>query len=345
MSIYDNREKPAYGRSKTDPSYSLNPYILKWWTDSHDELLVRKIKEEQWSWSWKITDDILAITPKDVIDRWRNTDPICRKYAWYNVLMYFAKSHAERKGYTRSIRKPVWKLCPLCSNRFVEDSLPAPLVERLGINGLDFCSPCLSEALFQGSDTLTRHEITEYIRDLSEFLQRIPPQGYGAGKDDLEELSYEERLELLKILQRKPTVQSVKNEFGSWLNALIEAQVLEDGTRPTARGTHCLAKDGHACLSLAEKTIDDFLFRNGVSHEKEYEYPEGNYRADFFVGGIYIEYFGLIGDPDYEARMKEKKSLCKRLDIPLISIYPKDIVNAKTLESKLSPLIQHSQEE
>ena len=56
--------------------------------------------------------------------------------------------------------------------------------------------------------------------------------------------------------------------FGSWLNALILSDVLTDGTRHTSRGIQCIALDGHKCLSLVEKTIDDWFIEHNISHEK-----------------------------------------------------------------------------
>jgi hypothetical protein len=251
--------------------------------------------------------------------------------------MYFAGSRAEKLGLTEAIRKPKWKTCPLCNNKFVEDSLPYPLVKRLGINQLDFCAPCLSDTLFQGSGNgaLSRQDVLAYLRNLADVLQRVPAQNFGEGMNDLDDLSAEERLAVLQVLKRKPTVDRVKELFGSWLKALIEAGVLEDGTRRTGRGTQCLAKDGHVCLSLGEKTMDDFLYARGIPHEKEPHYPEGNLRADFLVNGVFIEYFGLKGDPDYDARMWSKQRLCKKQDIRLISVYPSDLVSSKRLETKL----------
>lgn len=339
MSIYEKREVPAYSRSLTDPSYSLNAYILEWWSEAHDDLLKEKIREEHWSWYWTISDDILAITPDTIISRWSKKDPICKQYAWYNVLMYFAKSRAETQGFTKSIRKPQWKVCLICNQSFVEDSLPAPLIRRLGFDNLDYCSPCLTESIFGGSNSLTKTQIIEYLRDLSEHIQQVPPQGYGEGLEDLKGYSSQELLTLLSILRRKPTPKRVKELFGSWLRALIEASVLEDGTRKTSRGTQCIAKDNHVCFSIAEKTIDDFLFAHGIKHEKEAAYPDSGYRTDFVVNRVYIEYFGLIGDPDYDLKIKEKKMLCKRNGITLISIYPGDLVNVKKLKKKLEPIL------
>lgn len=39
MSGYDNRKKPAYS-IKGNPSYLKNKYILNWWTNEHDDLLL-----------------------------------------------------------------------------------------------------------------------------------------------------------------------------------------------------------------------------------------------------------------------------------------------------------------
>jgi hypothetical protein len=215
------------------------------------------------------------------------------------------------------------------------------LTERLGFDNLDFCSPCLSKVLLQGSgsDSLSKDKVLTYLRDLADMLQRVPNQNYGEGVNDLEGLDFQGRLTLLQILKRKPTINRVKELFGSWLNALIQAGILEDGTRRTSRGTQCLAKDGHLCLSLGEKTIDDLLYSHRIAHEKEPHYPEGNFRADFLVEDIFIEYFGLKGNPEYDAKTKLKQRICRRHGIRLISIYPSDLVSIKKLEGILLSLL------
>ncbi len=335
MSVYEGRDKPAYGNFSVKRSYSKNPHILKWWGPAHDQLLVKQIEKNQWLWYWGITDEVVSITSPDVIDTWRQEDSLCSKYAWYNVLMNFAAARAQGLGFTKRIRTPEWKTCPLCGQRFVEDSLPVPLVKRLGIEHLEFCAPCLTEALFQGSALLDREQVIIYLRDLSKVLQRVPSQGFGEGVDDFKYLNLEERVALLRVLKRKPTLERVKELFGSWFKALIEAEILEDGTRRTSRGTQCLARDGHVCLSLGEKTIDDFLFIRGITHEKEPSYPEGNFRADFRVDETLIEYFGLQGNPEYDAKTRLKQRICRKHGIRLISIYPGDLVNVKRLEDRL----------
>ena len=202
MSIYDHRDRPAYTNVEAEPHYSKNPHILQWWTPSHDEVLAKQIEKEQWVWYWDIIDKIVAVTDPDIIEIWKLVDPLCSKYAWYNVLMYFAIARANELGLTRAIRQPQWKVCLLCQQRFVEDSLPYWAVRRLGIEQLDFCEPCLSSTTVQhsGNDELVREKVLDYLRDLTETLQRVPPQGFGEGIDDLQGLSTQERLAILQVL-------------------------------------------------------------------------------------------------------------------------------------------------
>ena len=344
MSIYDYRDKPAYGSLQTEPNYSKSRHILKWWTPEHDKLLAVQIARWQWVWYWGITDEIVKATPSTTIETWKKIAPLCSKYAWNNILMYFAAARAEQLGLTKAIRRPQVKTCPLCAKSFVEDSLPMPLIERLGIDRLDFCTPCLRDTVLQGAGngSASEKDILKYLRKLVSLIERVPPQNFGEGMTDLLDLETEERLALLKLLRVKPSVRRVKSVFGSWLNALIRAGILEDGTRKTSRGIQSIAKDGHVCLSLGEKTIDDYLYARRVRHEKEPRYPESNYRGDFDVGGTFIEYFGLAGNAEYDAKTKEKIHLCKKHGIVLIAMYPQDLVSQKRLESKLSACIVQS---
>jgi len=341
MSIYNRRNEPAYRIEITSSEYSKNPYILKWWNIEHDNLILLQINKWQWMWYWFIAEEIVKNTPSAVINLWKTTDPICSNYAWNNVLMYFAKSRAEASSFTRRIRYPQWKVCPLCNNKFIESSLPLPFVERLGIDHIDFCSPCLSESIYpkKGNNSATKKVIVKYFQDLALIIDRIPPQNIGEGKDDFRDLNFEERLAFLRLLRSRPTLRRIKVLYGSWLNGLIQSGILEDGTRKGARGIQTISKDGHVCLSLGEKTIDDFLFDHGIEHEIEPKYPLGNYRGDFKVGEYFIEYFGLQGDPDYDTRTKEKLRICQENNIKLIELYPEDIISQINLSKKLSIFI------
>jgi len=340
MSIYDKRESPAY--EDNSPVYH-NANFDKWWTTAHDQLMADLIAEHQWHWFWEIPDAIKNVTPENVMTA------LEQQHAWYNKVMNYAVTRAKHLGLTRRIRNSEWKECPLCGKPFREDSLPAPLVKRLGgMQYLDFCSPCLKVCVFpkypaetgkRAKDKTTKTEIIDYINRLTVALERVPAQNVGEGIYDLIDLPFDKRVNLFRVLKDKPSLIRVKELFGSWLKTLIAAGVLIDGTRETSRGTHTIALDGHTCLSLGEKTIDDFLYARGIAHEKEPKYPEGNYRADFLVGGVFIEYFGLIGNETYDVKAKEKMRLCQAHGIKLIALYPRDLLASAKLEKKLAELL------
>lgn len=351
MSVYDHREKPVNQPVYNfDPQHAKNRYILDWWTTEHDQILRRQIEGMYWVWSDNInTREIIDFTNEIVIDKWRNIDPVCKTYAWYNVLLYFAGARAIELGYNKikPPRTPKRKKCPLCNHEFMEDSLPGTLVKRLGIDHLDFCSPCLRDIVFPetGNNYASSKKIKKYLLDLSNVLGRVPTQGFGEGEKDYVDLNFDERYKIFQVLKDKPTTRRVKKVFGSWLHALIQAGVLADGSRKTSRGIQTIATDGHVCLSLGEKTIDEYLYSCGIQHEKEPRYPEGNYRADFKVGEIFIEYFGLKGNPEYDAKTKEKIQLCKKYNIILIAIYPDDLIVKEKFVGKLSVLFDRRIEE
>lgn len=342
MSIYDYRDRPAYGRLSIGRHYADNRYILKWWTPEHDKAIAKQIAKMRWVWYLNVVDEIIAITAPSKIKTWQRNDPLCSQYSWYNILMYFSVARAQRLGLTKVIKRAKWKTCPLCGQKFIESSLPLPCIERLGgFDQLDFCAPCLSRTVYQntGNGRASKATIIKYLQDLTSIIGRVPPQDFGAGITDLHELNSEERVALLRLRMTRPSTKRIRSIYGSWLSALIQSGVLEDGTRRTSRGIQCVAKDGHVCLSLGEKTIDDFFYTRGVHHEKEPRYPEGNYRGDFKVGNVLIEYFGLVGNPEYDAKIREKTRICHEQKITLVAIFPEDLISQKKLENKLAPLV------
>ena len=341
MSIYENRETPAYADFDAPLSYSDNKFIKNWWTKHHDNLIINQIKEEQWYWPWNIADILIKNTSEEQINDWKETDPLCKDYAWYNILMYFAISRAKRKGFLKEIKTPKWKYCHLCNHRFLENSLPYPLVQKIGINNIDYCSPCLTDSLLKnGNDMMKKSDIIIYIKDLVELIERVPSQSYVQEiASEIKDFDSERRFKILTILKQKPSIKRVKSIFKSWLKALVVAEILEDNTRKTSRGIQCIAKDGHVCLSLGEKTIDDLLYYHGINHSKEPSYPEGNYRGDFKIEDTILEYFGLVGNPDYDMKIDIKRDIAKRHSINLIEIFPEDLIDTQKLWDKISSKI------
>lgn len=114
-----------------------------------------------------------------------------------------------------------------------------------------------------------------------------------------------------------------RRHFGTWNNA-IEAAGFEPN--PVMFAKHQIAEDGHICDSLAEKMIDDYLCKKGVVHDRNIPYPVGTYTADFKVGDMIIEYFGLAGEHiRYDELRGIKKQIAKKYQMKLVEIYPNDL--------------------
>lgn len=95
------------------------------------------------------------------------------------------------------------------------------------------------------------------------------------------------------------------------------------------RKTRLKCKDGHIVDSISEKIIDEWLFENGLEHEKSKRYPDSNFTCDFYLKGkdVWVEYFGLHGGgiEEYEEGMKRKNEIVIKNGFKFISIVPKDL--------------------
>jgi len=134
-------------------------------------------------------------------------------------------------------------------------------------------------------------------------------------------------LQCLRLLQKTRTPKGYADEFGSFLGALVASGILPEGSRKMSFGTMVLARDGHLCLSISEKEIDDFLSDHGLDHDKEVAYPDSTLRCDWEVFAeadcrVFIEYFGLMGNRDYARRAKVKIDLARNAGIELVALYP-----------------------
>ena len=105
-------------------------------------------------------------------------------------------------------------------------------------------------------------------------------------------------------------------------------------------------EDGHIVKSISEQVIDDWLCEQGIFHA--YEAPldigeEKPLKPDFclknYLGkgeDVYIEYFGLQGQPKYDEHTAYKMEFYKKLKITVVCLYPKDSKNLKfALQTKV----------
>jgi hypothetical protein len=94
-----------------------------------------------------------------------------------------------------------------------------------------------------------------------------------------------------------------------------------------------ICEDGHRVRSLSEKTIDDWLFRNRIPHAYEPVVPVPEQLIpDFMVNTengdcVYIEFWGMLDDPIYMERRKQKIEVYARHHFPLIELRLDDLQN------------------
>lgn len=130
--------------------------------------------------------------------------------------------------------------------------------------------------------------------------------------------------------------------FGSWNKAISVASLIPNRSHDDRMYKRANAKavDGHFCDSVSELLIDNWFYRNGISHERNYRYPETHHKTDWVITvknqRVFVEYFGLVNDsPRYDKATKKKIDLCAKHKISLISIYPKDLYPKTSLEDNL----------
>ena len=91
--------------------------------------------------------------------------------------------------------------------------------------------------------------------------------------------------------------------------------------------------DGTYVKSFGEKVIANFLFEHDIEYKYEWRFwwDGRNYHPDFTIftgarGGIIIEYFGMAGDPEYDAMSEKKREYwCNKPDWELIEFFASDL--------------------
>ena len=203
-------------------SFAENDHILVWWLPEYDDLLRQLVEEYQWAWRSALFPQLETLIPEPVLRSWRDADPECREYSWYNVLGNFAAARAKQLGIRP--RPPQPAVCSCCSREFLESHLPYAFIIRLGASQLDVCDKCLSQALHaKGSATSPPETAIAVMQALSRALQR-PAKGSDLnGRLDLGGLSRDVRAAVIQALRVKPSVSRVNELFGSWKAAVAHA--------------------------------------------------------------------------------------------------------------------------
>lgn len=145
--------------------------------------------------------------------------------------------------------------------------------------------------------------------------------------------SFHEKHRRIPLKREFNHYSAARKRFGNWNNAI---KVAGFKPNPVMFADKCIANDGHACDSVAEKIIDDYLYERDIPHIRNIAYPEGVYTADFKIGSNLVEYFGLAGEHRrYDELRVIKQKLARKYKLKLIQLYPKDLYPHSRLEAIL----------
>ena len=123
--------------------------------------------------------------------------------------------------------------------------------------------------------------------------------------------------------------------FGTWNDAMKSCGLVPN--KQLRRKSRLLCKDGHVVDSLSEKIIDEWLFKNRITHEKNKKYPDSRMTCDFYFTEhrLWVEYFGLCRNKrsEYDDAVDTKKKIVSGYGLNFVALYPKDLYDETTKET------------
>lgn len=91
-----------------------------------------------------------------------------------------------------------------------------------------------------------------------------------------------------------------------------------------AHGRTYETERGEYVRSSHERQIADWLYENGIDYQYEPNL-DAKMVPDFLVGGVFVEYWGMLNREDYRERMEEKQAMYETMDVELLNLYPDDL--------------------
>lgn len=220
MSVIPGADSGGSAEAWPPASLAENDHILVWWLPEYDDALRQMVAQWQWAWTWRLSQRLQDLIAEDILQAWRQADPLCQQYAWYNVLHNFAIARSKQLGL---IPRPAQrKACAICGTVFNEMDL-GTLAERIGVDATDFCRECLTQAFQNGSTTASHEDVAAVLQALATALGRPPVTTDLKGRFDFATLSPSARSTAVRALMAKPTATRVKQLFGSWDAAVAHA--------------------------------------------------------------------------------------------------------------------------
>ena len=302
------------------------------WDDEADWLADRLIAAYGALWPWAIDRLALAHHPRlaacvrAMAERGEvGSGHTYRKDAdivFSHAMMYGAFDHVRAARGPNAWAPAPWISCQVCETRFWAAFLSPWMIRQYGPPR--YCASCCIRAR-QGRSDVGRDAAVSGLQRLAAAIEGIPHQQF-AQTVTLAGMSDQRRDAVMVGLILAPEPDYAKQQLGAtWLQALQAVGIISDAWRP-ARGTYCVAVDGHVCRSLAERTVDDFLFSHGIVHDPEPKYPGSTRRADWLLSdGTFIEYAGLLSDVEYSRKMAEKRLIAESAGVRLVILVPEDL--------------------
>ncbi len=100
-------------------------------------------------------------------------------------------------------------------------------------------------------------------------------------------------------------------------------------------------KDGHLVRSYYERAFDNLLHRNNLPHEYDPRLPfNKRYMADFKVGNVYIEIWGLMTMEKYREQRERKLKLYRENGCKLLEVFPENFINIQNKLTELKSLME-----
>lgn len=101
-----------------------------------------------------------------------------------------------------------------------------------------------------------------------------------------------------------------------------------------------ICKNGQRVRSHYERAFLNEMLTQEIDFLYEPRIPNNRrYSADFKVGNIYVEVWGMVGWESYEKRMEVKKEIYKNNNLKLFNVYPSDFKNVRGKVNELKNLI------
>ncbi len=324
-----------------------------WWTDD-----TQKRFEELWGddadvladeladgytfvWPWMIVDLLPARAPltheriaqlvseEELVLRTNGTNPVS---VLRTSTMWGAFQTVRQR---RSWDPPRTQACGSCGQPYFAGDPPLWTYRQFGPSR--YCTACCFDVRNGRRGEWTRDTVIGAVRELAAAAETVPLQAYNLQQLPLS-APVERRDRLMRALCAMPPLDVVKSAVGAsdWLGVLQAAELVDVEWRPS-RGTWCRATDGHRCRSLLEKSIDDWLTANGISHECEPSWPahatlnpSGRHRADWrLASGAFVECAGMLEQASYREKILRKQQLARELGIPLYVVAPSDLLDLR----------------